>query len=64
MSVKSFFLKPKKKTSKFEAIAEYLYDITKPPKKKHATRNALIVAGSSALMLGVAGLINQKPNQS
>lgn len=63
MSVKSFFLKPKK-TSKFETIVEYLSDIAKPPKKKHATRNALIVAGSSALMLGVAGLINQKPNQS
>jgi hypothetical protein len=35
-----------------------------PKKKSHKKRNALIVAGSSVLMLGIAGLINQKPNQS
>lgn len=34
-----------------------------PPKKSHTKRNALIITGASALMLGVAGVINKKSEQ-
>jgi hypothetical protein len=46
-------------------VADTAFDFFLPkPKKSHKKRNGLIIAGASALMLGVAGLINQKPDQS
>jgi len=45
-------------------VADTAFDVFLPkPKKSHKKRNALLVAGGSVLMLGIAGLINQKPDQ-
>lgn len=45
-------------------LADTSFDFFLPkPKKSHKKRNMFLVAGASALMLGIAGAINQKPNQ-